>query len=87
MVLAVKVNLTHCGTHSLLSGDEDVGWENLEALNVLGRQLGRAVKYLDTLDLISPEDDAQHDVFITQENINRVALDTEGTHPQVGIAA
>ena len=87
LVLAVEVNLAHGGLHAFLGGDKDVGGEDLEALDVLGGQLGLAVQDLDPLDLVAPEDDAQHDVLVAEEDIDRVALDAESAHPQLGVAA
>ena len=87
LVLAVKVNLPHGGLHAFLGGHKDVGRENLESLHVLGGHLRLAVEHLDALDLVAPKDDAQHDVLIAQEHVNRVTLDTEGTHLQFCVAA
>ena len=87
MILAVNINLSHGGAHALFGGYKDVGRENLEALHILGGQLCLTVKNLDTFYLVAPKDDPQHDILIAQEHIHRVALDTEGAHPQVGITA
>ena len=85
--LTIQVDLAHGGTHAFLGSHEDVGRENFKTVDILGGQLSLAIKNLDTLNLIAPEDETQHDVLVAQEHVDCITLDTESAHPQLGVAA
>ena len=83
----VHVNLAQCLRQALLGGHEDVGGEDAERLDALAGQLRQRVEQLHRLDLVAPEDDAQHDVLVAQVDIDRVALDAEVAHLHVDLVA
>ena len=83
----VVLNMTDGDGGLLFSSHKEVGW--VELVFVKGRQPihGHGVQFLDGINLIVPEGDAQNDFVVCHGNIYRVAFDPETTAFQFYIVA